>query len=288
MKGSVYWVIAVITLAVWLVASWRLVYQTIAGSKSLSSGSNSFFSLKDLFLHFFFLVIAILGYMGGFSVARFVVQDIHVSSMSPLLSEASQDQTLFIQALGIPLTFLFFILLNSLLPESVRKRITGGSGSWKEWFKGVGLGLLVWPAITSVIWVLQFIISGYKGPVPQYAVDSLSRIMSQPLFFAVVAIEIALLVPFLEELLFRGYLLSFLRGTIHPFFAYISNALLFAWMHYAVCQQASNYAFIPALFLFGLLAALIRDEKGSLSRVVGMHSGFNAISIVFLISGVGR
>ena len=286
MKGSLYWIVAIATLAVWLVASWRLVYQTIVGSKSLSSGSSSFFSLKDLFLHFFFLVIAALGYMGGFSVSRFIVQDMHVNSMSPVLSEVSSDQALFIQSLGIMIGCVFFLLLNSLLPEGVRERIVG-SGGWKEWGKGVGLGVLVWPAITSVIWLLQFLISGYRGPVPQYAVDALSKILHQPLFFAIIALQISLLVPFLEELLFRGYLLSFLRGTIHPFFAYISNALLFAWMHYSVSQQVSNYAFLPGLFLFGLVAALLRDEKGSLSRVIGLHTGFNAISIAFLATGVG-
>lgn len=286
MKGSLYWIVACVTFAVWLVAGWRLVYQTIAGSKSLSSGSNAFFSLKDLFLHFFFLVIAVFGYMGGFSLARFIVQDMHVSSVSPFLAGASHDQLLSIQALGIPLTFLFFILLNSLLPEGVRKRIVGASNNWKEWVKGVGLGLLIWPAITSVILALQFLISGSRGPIPQQAVDLLSHVINRPLFFGIVAVEIALFVPFVEELLFRGYLLSFLRGTIHPFFAYITNALLFAWMHYSTCQQTSNYAFIPALFLFGLCAALIRDEKGSCSRVVGLHTGFNATSVLFLMSGV--
>lgn len=287
MKWSPYSIAAVLALSLWLIAGWRLVYQTIAGSKALSGGgSSSFFSLKDLFLHFFFLAIAVLGYLGSFAIARFIVHDMHISLPSPVLSEMVQDHVLFVQAVGIFLVFFFFLFLYSLVPEGVRKRIAGGANGWKEWMKGLGLGVLLWPAVTSVIWVVQFIISGYRGPVPQNMIEALVQIVNRPILFGIMAFQIAFLVPFLEETLFRGYLLSFLRGTIHPFFAYLLNALLFAWMHYSSAQQASNYAFIPALFLFGLVAALIRDEKNSLARSIGLHTGFNTTSILLLVSGL--
>lgn len=288
MKSSLYTIALISGVLVWLIAGWRMIYQVVAGAKNLYSGSNSFFPLKDLFLHLFFLCVAVIGYMGSFSAAKVMVGHVHVSSSSPVYEGISSDQMLFIQAVSIPLIFAFLFLLNSVAPESVRKRIVGTANNWKEWCKGLGLGILVWPAITSIVWLIQFIVSGYRGPMAQQAVEALLSLSGKPIFLTCMIVEVALLVPFLEEVLFRGYLLSFLKGSLHPFFAYVASSLAFAWMHYSVYQQASNWAFLPALFIFGFVAALIRDNNNSLLRIVGLHSGFNAISLLFLFSGVGQ
>lgn len=286
MNLSFYWIAVYVALCVWLVAGWRMVYQSIVGAK-VSFSSTSFFSLKDLFLHLIFLTLSILGYLGAFSAAAYVVQEMPGGFISRDLFGKSQESLLMIQAIGTPCAALFLWFLHSLLPEGMKKRIASSSNTWKEWIKGVGLGMLLWPALASLVWLLQLVVSFYHLPMQQHVVEALLGLADRPLFLTVMIIEIVLVVAFIEELLFRGYLLSFLKGTIHPFLAYVLSSLLFAWMHYSVTQQASNYAFLPALFLFGLCSALIR-EKSSLARIVGLHSGVNAVSILFLFSGVLR
>ena len=286
MNVSFYWIAVYTTLVVWLVAGWRFVYQVFFEAKAAFS-SNSFFSLKDLFLHLIFLTLAILGYVGAFSVAQYVVQEMPRGFISQVFLGQTQESRLMIQAIGVPCAALFLWFLNSLLPDGMRKRIVSSSNSWQDWLKGLGFGILFWPALASVVWLLQFVVSFYQLPSQQHVVQFLLGLVDRPVFLSIMTLEIALLVPFLEELLFRGYLLSFLKGTIHPFLAYVLSALIFAWMHYSVAQQGSNYAFLPALFLFGLCSALIR-EKSSLSRIVGLHSGVNSTSILFLFSGAMR
>lgn len=286
MNLSFYWVAVYVALCVWLVAGWRVVYQSIVGAKS-SFSSNAFFSLKDLFLHLLFLALAVLGYLGAFSAAAYVVKEMPGGFISRDLFGKSQESLFMTQAIGIPCAVLFLWFLNSLLPEGMKKRIVSSSNTWQEWIKGFGLGMLLWPALASLVWLLQLVVSFYHIPVQQHVVEALLGLQDRPLFLVVMMVEIVFFVAFVEELLFRGYLLSFLRGTIHPFLAYVLSSLLFAWMHYSVTQQASNYAFLPALFLFGLCAALIR-EKSSLTRIVGLHSGVNAVSLLFLFSGVLR
>lgn len=281
MNMSLYLIALYVALCVWLIAGWRCVYQSLSDNWGSSS---SFFSLKDLFLHLLFLLLAVFGYFSAFSVAKYVVREMPGGFLGTLLGP-SQESLLMTQAIGIPCAVLFLWFLNAILPESLKKRVVGASNTWQEWIKGVGLGIVLWPALASVVWVLQFAVSAYHLPVQQHVVEMLVGISSRKIFFTIMALEIALLVPFLEELLFRGYFLSFLKGTIHPFLAYVISALVFAWAHYSFTQQASNYAFLPALFLFGLCAALIR-EKSSLARIVGLHAGVNCTSMVVLLSGV--
>jgi membrane protease YdiL (CAAX protease family) len=286
MNVSFYWIAVYSALCVWLVAGWRFVYQALFSAKSAFS-SNSFFSLKDLFLHLIFLTLAIFGYLGSFSVAKYIVQEMPGGFISQVFLGKSQESQLMIQAIGTPCAVLFLWFLNSLLPDGMRKRIVSSSNSWQDWLKGIGLGIILWPALASIVWVLQFVVGFYHLPSQQHLVESLLGIIDRPVFLTIMSLEIILLVPFLEELLFRGYLLSFLKGTIHPFLAYVFSSLIFAWMHFSVAQQASNYAFLPALFLFGLCAALIR-EKTSLSRISGLHSGVTGTSVLVLLSGVTR
>lgn len=92
----------------------------------------------------------------------------------------------------------------------------------------------------------------------------------------------AVLAPFLEEIVLRGYMLSRLSERYNVKTALWGTALVFAICH------GSPVSFVYALFM-GLAFALIEIRMDNLLYPICMHSGFNAlawINTVILLCGV--
>jgi uncharacterized protein len=87
---------------------------------------------------------------------------------------------------------------------------------------------------------------------------------------------VAVAVPFLEELVFRGVMLEAFRGQVTFWFATIVQAATFAAIH----ESPSD---MPFLFAFGLLAGWLAKRSEGLLAPMAMHSAFNATSALTVI-----
>lgn len=85
-------------------------------------------------------------------------------------------------------------------------------------------------------------------------------------------INISLLAPIFEELVFRGIILQNLR-KYGNFFAVVVSALLFAIVH-------GNFAQTPFAFIVGVALALAVIETGSIVTSMIMHCIINSFSII--------
>ncbi len=105
-----------------------------------------------------------------------------------------------------------------------------------------------------------------------------------PVQLAAVALMTVVTVPFAEELIFRGVLLSFLleRGPADPtrrkWTAVIVSSLIFGVFH-------MDPQLIPATTALGIAAAWLRLRSGSLWPAVALHQINNALATVVLASG---
>jgi membrane protease YdiL (CAAX protease family) len=86
---------------------------------------------------------------------------------------------------------------------------------------------------------------------------------------------VAVVVPFAEELFFRGMLHPLLRARMGPLAAILLNAALFAVAH--VVQLL-----IPGLFVVGLFLAYLRERSGSLWPCVAFHALQNATALLLI------
>ncbi len=84
----------------------------------------------------------------------------------------------------------------------------------------------------------------------------------------------AIILPVIEEILFRGFLLSGLREFMKPVFAVIASALVFGLMH-------EFQAVIP-VFTLGCLLGYLRERTGSLLPAVAVHVLHNSLMLVFI------
>jgi uncharacterized protein len=88
---------------------------------------------------------------------------------------------------------------------------------------------------------------------------------------------VVIVAPITEEIFFRGLLLrSLQRRGMGATWAIVASSALFAAAHFEPLQ-------FPALFLFGLVAAILATRTGRLGPGIWAHIGFNAIAVAGLL-----
>jgi membrane protease YdiL (CAAX protease family) len=98
------------------------------------------------------------------------------------------------------------------------------------------------------------------------------------------ALAIVLLAPLTEELLFRGTLLRSLLRRVTPTVAVLVSAVAFGLVHALGDPSVGTLVAMPAIVLLGVVAGHQAVHRGSLSRPILLHVGFNALSVVFLFT----
>lgn len=101
-----------------------------------------------------------------------------------------------------------------------------------------------------------------------------------PLQLTMLLLLVAGLVPFAEELFFRGMLYPLLRARLGPVAAIVLNAALFAAIHVYPLL-------LPGLFVVGLALAYLRERSGSLWPSVIYHATQNAIALLSIAAALG-
>ena len=96
------------------------------------------------------------------------------------------------------------------------------------------------------------------------------------------ALIIILLAPFVEEVLFRGYVFGNIRATNRTA-AYIVSCLLFAFLHvwqFAVVSHSFTYFLLMLQYLVpGLVLAWVYEHSGTLWGSILLHMCVNALAV---------
>lgn len=183
----------------------------------------------------------------------------------------------------ISVYFVFFTL-----PASRRRAIWGSSSHWlHDLLLGAATWFISFPIVTAigqlisiaVLWIFQ------QEQVDQVAVKHVKDVTSDPLILALTVIGVTMVVPCVEELLFRGLLQSWLRAKLkRSFWAIALTSLIFALFHYSTSQGITNIELIFSLFVLSCFLGFLYERQRSLWASIGLHGFFNAISIVMIIN----
>lgn len=98
------------------------------------------------------------------------------------------------------------------------------------------------------------------------------NVLSRTEFFALLLL-IAGLVPFAEELLFRGMIYPLLRRRFRPLLAIPFNAAIFAVAHVIPLL-------LPGLFVVGMFLAYLRERSGSVWPSIFYHVLQNSLALI--------
>ncbi|MBN2112516.1 MAG: CPBP family intramembrane metalloprotease [Acidimicrobiia bacterium] len=140
---------------------------------------------------------------------------------------------------------------------------------------GAALALgLSWATYLVVQWV-------FGGDVPvQGVVQVAEGAEGWPARVAVVVVSV-ILAPLAEELVFRGVLLRALGRRFSVRHTAVLTAAAFALIHLLLDFDAAPA--IPALFVVGVVFALLVQRYGRLTPAVAGHVGFNLVGVLALL-----
>lgn len=188
-------------------------------------------------------------------------------------------------------TFFSYIFLLKTLSQKDRFVVLGLNGDktflstkLNYYFKGVFSWVIVYPLIVLVGQLISNVVSFfYQGPeINQVAVDHVRKIISYPILFTVTAFFIVSVIPFIEELLFRGFLQGWIKGRLGRFFAIIITSIIFALFHYSASQGVENIELVVSLFVLSCFLGFLKEKYQSLWASIGLHSTFNFISLLMI------
>jgi membrane protease YdiL (CAAX protease family) len=170
------------------------------------------------------------------------------------------------------------VLLAAVAWFSVRKYHVGWSALGLKapekggWWAGV---ILFFAAIT-LFGVYSFALDA-AGVEPESNVSDPGGNVPRIIVLAVLALGFA---PFIEEVVFRGFVFGGLRGRWGMGAAALASALLWSLAHF---QDSSTLPLLPGIALIGILFAGAYYYTGSLTASITAHFAFNALSFFYSV-----
>ncbi|MEE8457429.1 MAG: CPBP family intramembrane glutamic endopeptidase [Acidimicrobiia bacterium] len=146
------------------------------------------------------------------------------------------------------------------------------------WGVFAGMGLQVAIAIMTAPIIVWFWPDGPPTQGVAGVAESSETFMEQVAVLAVVAVG----APIIEEIIFRGMLLSILSRSLSMWPAILISAAIFSAVH---LLDPDARAVVPGLFLLGIALGWVTRRRGDLSLAIAMHSGINLLAAITLLYG---
>ncbi len=143
--------------------------------------------------------------------------------------------------------------------------------------------LLILPSMVLAFAGLQFFLNEISLqldqviPPPTWFMEMFARLFDSDLGAWGGIVRIVIIAPVVEELIFRGAIMTGFSHNYKPFWAIFFSALLFALFHLNPWQ-------FPATFLLGLILGWVRIRTGSVLACIGghaIHNGLVYLSVIF-------
>ncbi len=203
-----------------------------------------------------------------------------------LLKEAPrQDKDFFlymsIAAMELVLGIGFLSGAEILFVRGIR----GLGFSWRKLCRNIiqaaGIYLVILPLVMAAVLAVEQVgqlIKGQEFGIEQH--HGLQVAVSEVGWIRILALAVCfgIITPFFEEILFRGYFQSTMRGYgMGPWMAILSTSILFALIH----PNATHW---PALLILSIAMGYSYENSGSLIQPITIHGLFNLVSVTFTVA----
>lgn len=180
-------------------------------------------------------------------------------------------------------------LAFALIDPEERKSIWGDTlFSSKDFLTGVLTWFVSFPIVSTLseFIAIIFLVGFNYTSVDQVVVSHLKDISSDKLLFTLTLLTIFTVVPMIEEVLFRGFLQSWLRSKMNRKSAIALTSLIFSLFHFSSTQGITNVELICALFVLSCFLGFLYEKQRSIWAPVGLHVFFNGISAMVIFKTV--
>lgn len=262
--------------------AWRIGFLSFSPVKSPEKSAPFF---PDV--HLSHVVLGFLLYIGLSYVLAFGAYFI-----DPKLFTYSKTPAVLFLA-NVVITLGLFYLFFVLAPKPLSSGVAFGSEpmSAQRSVRDILTGALTWLVAfpctlvaSQLVWILVIAFTGNSSTHEQLAIHHLQSTASSPLLYALTFISFSFLVPIIEETLFRGLVLNWIKNiTRSRACGIIFSGLLFGLFHYSKSQGLSNIELIVSLALFGVFLGFVYEKQRSLIASIALHSTFNLIALIRLL-----
>ncbi len=176
------------------------------------------------------------------------------------------------------------------LPEPSKKSLFGLNffkGSERK-LKDFLFGMLTWfisyPIVIVVSQLLAIVVLYlFQEPhVDQVVVQHLKAMAQFPLVFSLMVLSIVIFAPLCEEILFRGFLQTWLKHHLGLKGAIVVSSIVFASFHFSLAQGIDNIELLTSLFILSCFLGFIFEKNDSLLAPLGLHMFFNFIGTMMI------
>lgn len=150
---------------------------------------------------------------------------------------------------------------------------------WRGFFYGIGLQL----AVTLLVTFPLLLLLGVDDPPEQDVAEIVGSASSLTARLAVAAV-VVVVAPLIEEVLFRGVILSRLRRGFGQAAAIAISAALFSVFHLI---DPDTRFLVPGLFVIGVVLGMQALRTDRIGLAITTHAGVNLLAVVGLFLDVG-
>lgn len=266
----------------WLIVmgvSWRLGYFHLSPVRAEPQVSG--------YLVFFAFALLLVGFLVVVPLTLVIYQLVTIGKVIP----GAQVDPLFFLYLSFVAYLLILASIVAVIrgvlgsQETLRLCLGPKKGGKRRFLRDAVLGLVSWPlAIVPLSLIHQGLTYLVKEINPQAFGDQLAiKQLKQSLELGspglLTAFAMILIIPILEELLFRGLLQSWMRIYLARSWAIICSSLLFACAHFSFEQHLANVPLLGALFILSCFLGFVYERQQSLIAPVALHSLFNFLTV---------
>jgi len=195
----------------------------------------------------------------------------------------------WINLIIMAILFIAFWSYVSAINREARQSVLGPRSfeGFSKNVRNVGMGILTFiisfPLVLAVsqafsILITYFGLSGHD----QVAVRFLRSTMENPVLFGFTSFFIIIIVPVIEELIFRGFLQNWIARHLGRIVAIVITAVIFSCFHFSFSQGWGNLEIIPSLFTLALFLGYVYFRQQSIYASIGLHATFNGVNILLM------
>ncbi len=235
----------------------------------------------------FLIYLGTLILLGG-SVAKLL----HLSFQSILSTDTLSSPfylpllSSFVQLITTVLAGFFIFVFCKLQKDRASMLLLWKDPHSGSIIKDIGAGALTWvisfPVVMFVGELFDFFLLLVFGPqeYEQVAVRYLKMSLGSSVLFVIALFTVVIAAPILEELLFRGFLLNYLKRFLGSMGAILVSSIAFALFHFSLSQDLGNISLVASLFTLALFLGYIYERQRSLFASITLHMSFNIVSVL--------
>lgn len=197
----------------------------------------------------------------------------------------------WLHLIAIGIIFVFLIIYCFFIRPSSRALIFWGKRevSWHRFLKSAGMGIMAWIVSYPFVLLMSLVASLIsiwiwgEAQIEQVAVKQLKGTQGHALLFVLMIFAVVVLVPFMEELLFRGFFQNLLKRYFGRWWAIIVTAFVFALVHFSPTQGVGNFQLILSLCVLSFFLGFIYERERTLWAPTALHMTFNGVSVIFIV-----